>query len=116
MFPFYSQEPARGNSKVLGMGARLATKSPQVGMTVFALVRHEELDFKRLQGRLIKGQRTFDIADSKNNVVERRSPPLNHECFKGLFAIGYRMDRKRRYVHFHSSTTSGSACSMRLRT
>src|SRR5579864_9646588 len=28
------------------------TKSPQVGMTVFALVGHEEFDMKRLQGRL----------------------------------------------------------------
>src|SRR6266851_4691751 len=34
------------------------TKSPQIGMTVFALVRHEEFDLKRLQGRLIEGQRT----------------------------------------------------------
>src|SRR5579864_7760901 len=51
------------------------TKSPQVGMTVFALVRHEEFDVKRLQGRLIEGQRAFDIADGQNNVVEHRSPP-----------------------------------------
>src|SRR6266851_5574668 len=51
------------------------TKSPQIRMNVFALVRHEEFDIKRLQGRLIKGQRTFDIADSQNNVVEHRSPP-----------------------------------------
>src|SRR5256885_8626318 len=51
------------------------TKSPQIGMTVFALVRHEEFDMKRLQGCLIEGQRTFDIADSQNNVVEHRSPP-----------------------------------------
>src|SRR6266566_9510920 len=50
------------------------TKSPQIGMTVFALVRHEEFDIKRLQGCLIEGQRTFDIADSQNNVVEHSSP------------------------------------------
>src|SRR5207245_9102931 len=46
------------------------TKSPQIRMTAFALIRHEELDMKRLQGRLIEGQRTFDIADSQNHVVE----------------------------------------------
>src|SRR5713226_10950 len=74
------------------------TKSPQIGMTVFALVRHEEFDMKRLQGRLIEGQRTFDIADSENNVVEHRLPS-KHECFNGLFAVGYSMDRKGRYVH-----------------
>jgi hypothetical protein len=50
------------------------TKSPQIGMTVFALVRQEELDIKRPQGRLIEGQRTFDIADSQNDVVEQRGP------------------------------------------
>src|SRR3984893_8329179 len=50
------------------------TKSPQIGMTVFALVRHEEFDVKWLQRRLIEGQRTFDIADSQNNVVEHSSP------------------------------------------
>src|SRR6266699_478719 len=50
------------------------TKSPQIGMTVFALVRHEEFDIKRLQGCLIEGQRTFDIADGQNNVVEHSSP------------------------------------------
>src|SRR5882724_6539551 len=50
------------------------TKSPQIRMTVFALIRHEEFDIKRLQGRLIEGQRTFDIADSQNDVVEHRSP------------------------------------------
>src|SRR5258705_13954827 len=50
------------------------TKSPQIRMTVFALIRHEEFDIERLQGRLIKGQRTFDIADSQNDVVEHRSP------------------------------------------
>src|SRR6266852_5006886 len=32
------------------------TKSPQIRMTAFALIRHEELDMKRLQGRLIEGQ------------------------------------------------------------
>ena len=30
------------------------TKSPQIRMTVFALIRHEEFDIKRLQGRLIE--------------------------------------------------------------
>src|SRR5207253_6872166 len=50
------------------------TKSPQIMMTVFALIRHEEFDIKRLQGRLIEGQRTFDIADSQNHVVEHSSP------------------------------------------
>src|SRR6266542_1675475 len=75
------------------------TKSPQIGMTVFALVRHEEFDIERLQCRLIKGQRTFDIADSQNDVVEHRSPPQITSVSNGLFAIGYCMDRKRRYVH-----------------
>jgi hypothetical protein len=50
------------------------TESPQIGMTVFALVRHEESDMKRLQGRLIEGQRTFDITDGQNHVVKHRSP------------------------------------------
>src|ERR1700738_5358807 len=50
------------------------TKSPKIRMTVFALVRHEEFDIKRLQRRLIESQRTFDIADSQNDVVEHRSP------------------------------------------
>ena len=54
---------------------------------------------KRLQGRLIERQRTFDIADSQNYVVEHCSLLLNHKGFNGLFTIGYRMDRKRRYVH-----------------
>src|ERR1700733_5088743 len=31
------------------------TKSPQIGMTVLALVRHEEFDVKWLQRRLIEG-------------------------------------------------------------
>jgi len=55
------------------------TKSPQIGMTAFALVRHEKYDVKRLQGRLIERQRTLDIADSQNNVVQHRFPP-KHEC------------------------------------
>src|SRR5580704_2033210 len=50
------------------------TKSPQIGVTVFALVRHEEFDIKRLQGRLIERQRTFDIADGQNNMIEHRFP------------------------------------------
>src|SRR5690349_11702936 len=58
------------------------TKSPQIGMTVFALVRHEEFDMKRLQGRLVEGQRTFDVADGQNDVVEHRFLPSNHECFE----------------------------------
>src|SRR5260370_21474129 len=74
------------------------TKSPQIGLTVFALVRHEEFDIKRLQGRLIERQPPFDIADSENNVVEHRLPS-KHECFNGLFAVGYSMDLKRWYVH-----------------
>src|SRR3989442_12616548 len=78
-------------------------KSPQIGMTVFALVRHEEFDIKRLQGGLIKRQRPLDIADSENNVVEHRLPS-KHECFNGLFAVGYSMDRKRRYVHASALT------------
>src|SRR5258708_35232413 len=49
------------------------TKSPHIGMTVFALVRHEELDSKRLQGCLIEGQRTVDNADSKNHEVQKNS-------------------------------------------
>jgi hypothetical protein len=42
------------------------TKSPQIRMIAFALVGQEELDMKRLQGRLIERQRTFDIADSES--------------------------------------------------
>src|ERR1017187_7551704 len=49
------------------------TKYPQIRMIAFALVGQEELDIKRLQGRLIERQRTFDIADSQNHVVEHRS-------------------------------------------
>src|SRR5579863_8839873 len=48
-------------------------KSPQIRMITFALVGQEELDIKRLQGRLIESQRTFDIADSQNHVVEHCS-------------------------------------------
>src|SRR6202022_1269809 len=50
------------------------TKSPQIRMIAFALVGQEELDIKRLQGRLIERQRTVDIADSQNHVVELCSP------------------------------------------
>src|SRR5258708_22922530 len=50
------------------------TKSPQIGMTVFALVRHEEFDVQWLQRHLIEGDRTFHIADSQNNGVEHRAP------------------------------------------
>src|SRR5258708_28885959 len=46
------------------------TKSPQIGMTVFALVRHEEFDVKWLQRCFIEGERTFDVADSQNKVIE----------------------------------------------
>src|SRR5712692_9179697 len=48
-------------------------KSPQIRMIAFALVGQEELDIKRLQGRLIERQRTFDIADTQNHVVEHCS-------------------------------------------
>ena len=48
------------------------TKSPQIRMTVFALVRHEEFKVKRLQRRFIEGERAFDVADGQNNVVEHR--------------------------------------------
>src|SRR5260370_4605104 len=48
------------------------TKSPQIRMTVFALVRHEEFNVKWLQRRLIEGERAFDVADGQNNVVEHR--------------------------------------------
>src|SRR5260370_29735169 len=59
-------------------------------MITFALVGQEELDIKRLQGRLIERQRTFDIADSQNHVVEHCSPS-NHKGFDGLFSIGGRL-------------------------
>ena len=39
-------------------------------MTAFALVGDEESDLQRLQGGLIKRQRTIDIADRKNDVIE----------------------------------------------
>ena len=55
-------------------GSLAITKSPQIGMTAFALVRHEEFDVKWLQRRLVEGQRTFDIADSQNDVVDHCSP------------------------------------------
>src|SRR5258708_3871748 len=59
-------------------------KSPQIRMITFALVGQEERDIKRLQGRLIERQRTFDIADSQNHVVEHCSPS-NHKGFDSLF-------------------------------
>src|SRR5260370_33841580 len=59
-------------------------------MITFALVGQEELDIKRLQGRLIERQRTFDITDSQNHVVEHCSPS-NHKGFDGLFTIGGRL-------------------------
>src|SRR5258708_30956401 len=65
-------------------------KSPQSRMITFALVGQEELDIKRLQGRLIERQRTLDIADSQNHVVEHCSPS-NHKGFGGLFTIGGRL-------------------------
>src|SRR2546426_6985679 len=74
-------------------------KSPQIRMTVFALIRHEEFDMKRLQGRLIEGQRPVDIVDSQNHVVEHCSLLQITRASTALFTIGYRMDRKRRYVH-----------------
>src|SRR5712692_8681589 len=48
---------------------------------------------KRLQGRLIERQRTFDIADSQNYVVAHCSLLLNHKGFNGLFTIGYRISK-----------------------
>jgi hypothetical protein len=42
-------------------------------MIAFALVKQEEPEIKRLQGRLIERQRSFDIADSQNPVVEFQS-------------------------------------------
>src|SRR5712692_3607510 len=48
---------------------------------------------KRLQGRLIERQRTFDIAASQNYVVEHCSLLLNHKGFNGLFTIGYRISK-----------------------
>src|SRR5712692_11647376 len=68
-------------------------KSPQIRMIAFALVGQEELDIKRLQGHLIERQRTFDIADSQNYVVEHCSLLQNHKGFNGLFTIGYRISK-----------------------
>src|ERR1700682_3731049 len=65
-------------------------KSPEIRMITFALVGQEELDIKRLQGRLIERQRAFDITDSQNHVVEHCSPS-NHKGFDGLFTIGGRL-------------------------
>jgi hypothetical protein len=57
---------------VLASDNLLSMNAFEHGMTIFALVRHEEFDIKRLQGRLVEHQRTFDIADSQNDVVEHR--------------------------------------------
>jgi hypothetical protein len=43
-------------------GPLALTKSRQISMIAFALEGWEELDIKRLQGRLIERQRSFDIA------------------------------------------------------
>src|SRR5260370_2243538 len=59
------------------------TKSPEIRMTVFALVRHEEFDMKRLQGRLIEGQRPFDISDGQNHVVEHHFPLTSRALRRG---------------------------------
>ena len=37
--------------------------------------------------------------------IERSFAALSYECFNGLFAVGYGIDRERRYVH-----TLGSSC------
>jgi hypothetical protein len=42
-------------------------------MIAFAFVRQEEPDIQRLQGSLIESQRTFDVADSQNHVIEHYS-------------------------------------------
>jgi hypothetical protein len=51
-----------GFPRFIQKNAFLPSPNPQqVGMTVFALVRHEEFDIQRLQGRLIERQRTLNI-------------------------------------------------------
>src|SRR5713226_4975979 len=90
-------------------------KSPQIRMITFALVGQEELDIKRLQGRLIERQRTFDIADSQNHVVEHCSPS-NHKGLDGLFTIGGRLCAGPLFKAFPASSgASGSPrCEPRL--
>src|SRR3989441_11596958 len=75
------------------------TKSPQIRMTVFALIRHEEFDIKRLQGRLIEGQRTFDIADSQNHVVEHCSLLQITRASTAFSPCMDRLHRQRRLWH-----------------
>lgn len=58
------------------------TKSPQTRMIDFALVRQEEPDIKRLQGRLIESQRTFDIADSQNIACSHQSATREIQCYE----------------------------------
>jgi hypothetical protein len=60
-------------------GPLAITKSPQIRMIAFALVEQEELDIKRLQGRLIERHRSFDIADSQNPVVEFQSSNFSRQ-------------------------------------
>jgi hypothetical protein len=66
-------------------------------MIAFPFVGQEELDIKRLQGRLIERQRTFDIADAQNNVVEHCSLLQVAEALAALFCDSTRLpcDSKR---------------------
>jgi DNA-directed RNA polymerase len=54
---------------------------------------------KRLQSRLIEGQRPFDIADSQNHVIQHVLSFKSQGLQRSHFISAYRMDRKRRYVH-----------------
>jgi hypothetical protein len=76
-------------------------------MTVLALKGHEAFDIERLQGRLVEGQRTLDIADSQNNMVEHRSPlksrvlqwPFCHLLTAGIAGGGRFMPADRWSAH-----------------
>jgi hypothetical protein len=68
-------------------------------MIAFALVWQEELDIKRLQGRLVKRQRTFDIADSQNYVIEHCSLLQNQKVLQPPFQHG-------RPAHFNAMPTT----------
>jgi hypothetical protein len=70
-------------------------------MIAFALVEQEELDIKRLLGRLIERQRSFDIADSQNPVVEFQSSEFQSSDGTGtLGKQGLIKDRTRVHLIF----------------
>src|SRR5437867_4735723 len=102
------------NSRWIGLpllypeeGLLAITKSPQIRMTVFALIRHEEFDIKRLQGRLIEGQRTFDTTDFQalsscdNDDECRRRPRPSYNFGRALSVL-------KLFLMMHTGTAATS--------